>query len=624
MTTEPARPGDPRSARLARTRSGAHDPPAHGGGPAAFGAQTDDDIRSARARGRPGRSRSSPRRRRRAQIRSARARGRRNSRPWASNRLRASFGQRGAAVFWTAALALGVAGTQMASFSKEYVHIDEHLYIVLSAHVLDGGLPNVGIFDNKPPLFFYLQAGAFALLGETLSVARLFGDLSIFVMSVATFGIARRWTGPLEAGLGALLVVASTAGTLGQATLTDFPAMALLMSGVWALFAGRRRPWLAGCAGFLASAAVLVRLNLGISALAMGAWLAFCACRRSPGPGPSGRPGAPRAGSSLSPRPAGWAPLVAFSAAALALPSLFVFLYWRADALSELRFFTFDVPLSYSAQGNVSDAIGALVTWVPRALLRHHPLLTAVFAVCMATGCVAALQRLRRRPAAPPDKDDELLLAVMVAAFWIALLTAGVVNDHYVYWGVPLGAVYAARGIARATAPVDRLPAPWSARARRMVSASAFVAVAGLLASALHERATQPRLVQPVRLAAEAIAADRQPGDGVWPLDQPIASWYLDMESPVPMIFPWNLAKPAMLRPIVESGRLPARPLRAAMATSPTYLLARSADGGFRPPEFMVDYDAGEAARLAQWVQDNYALFYDAHGIAVYKAKDRS
>ena len=599
MTTEPARPGDPRSARLARTRTGAHDPPAHGGGPAAFGAQSDDDIRPARARGR------------------------RNSSPWASNRLRASFGQRGAAVFWTAALALGVAGTQMANFGKEYLHIDEHLYIVLSAHVLDGGLPNVGIFDNKPPLFFYLQAGAFALLGETLSVVRLFGDLSIFAICVATFGIARRWTGPVEAGLGAFLVVAATAGTLGQATLTDFPAMALLMASLWATLAGRRRPWLAGCAGFLASAAVLVRLNFGISVLAMGAWLAFCACRRSPGPGPPRRPGAP-AGSSLSQRPAGWAPLLAFSAAALALPSLFVFLYWRADALSELRFFTIDVPLSYSAQGNVSDAIEALVTWVPRALLRHQPLLTAVFAVCMAIGCVASVQRLRRRPASASDKDDELLLAVMVGAFWIALLIAGVVNDHYIYWGVPLGAVYAARGIALATVPVDRLPGPWPARAGRIVAGLAFVVVAGLLASALHERATQPRLVQPVRLAAEAIAADRQPGDGVWPLDQPIASWYLDMESPVPMIFPWNLAKPAMLRPIVDSGRLPARPLQAAMATLPAYLLVRSADGSFRPPEFIVDYDAGEAARLAQWVQDNYALFYDAHGIAVYKAKDRS
>ena len=61
------------------------------------------------------------------------------------------------------------------------------------------------------------------------------------------------------------------------------------------------------------------------------------------------------------------------------------------------------------------------------------------------------------------------------------------------------------------------------------------------------------------------------------------------------------------------------------METAPAYLLVRSDGGGpFRPPGFIVRYDAGEAARLAQWVRDDYALFYDAGGVAVYKAKDRS
>ena len=212
----------------------------------------------------------------------------------------------------------------------------------------------------------------------------------------------------------------------------------------------------------------------------------------------------------------------------------------------------------------------------------------------------------------------------MAGAFWVALLTAGAMHDHYVYMAVPLGAVYAARGAARATRLFGRWPDPWPDRAPRIVAATALAATASLLASALHERATQPRPVQPGRLAAEAISADRRPGDAVWPLDHPVASWYLDVASPLPLIFPWDLAKPAMLRPIVDSGRLPAQPLQAAMETAPAYLLARSeGDGVFRPPEFIVDYDAEAAARLIQWVQGEYALFYHAFGIAVYKAKDR-
>ena len=586
-------------------------------------------------------------------------------------------GPRGAALLWVLVLALGVVGAQVASFDVEGgLHPDEHVFILMAAHVLDGGLPNVGLVDIKPPLFFYLLAGTFAVFGETLAVARLFGDFSILALCVVTFGVARRWTGPACAGLGALLVVAATAGNLGQATLTDFPAMALLMGGLWAALAGRRCPWLAGCAGFLVSAAVLARLNLWISAAAIGAWLALCTRDRSPGPGPSSRPGA-RAASSRSRRTAGWAPVWAFSAAALALPLLCVFLYWRADALADLRFFSVDIPLSYSTQGSMGDAIESLVLGISRDLFQNRPILTTVFAVGMTAGAVTALQRLggrpraegarsrspllalqrlRGRPAAgtalrpgtrpdsnahaeparpgahrprarpdAPDRKDELLLALMTGAVCVALLTAGVTSVHYMYWGVPLGAVYAARGAERAAAFVGRRLGPWPARAPRIVVATAFVAVAGLLASALHKRAARPRSVQPVRLAAEAIAADRRPGDGVWPLDKLIASWYLDVDSPLPLAFPWNLSAPAVLRPLVDSGRLPARPLQAAMETAPAYLLARSDDGGpFRPPGFIVRYDAGAAARLAQWVRDAYALFYDAGGVAVYKAKDRS
>ena len=559
----------------------------------------------------------------------------------AASGFRTSFERRAAALFWVLVLALGVAGAQMAGFGQEHVHIDEHPFILMSAHVLDGGLPNVGLVDIKPPLFFYLLAGAFALFGETLAVARLFGDLSVFVMCVATFGIARRWTGPVEAGLGALLVVAATAGTLGQATLTDFPAMALLMASLWAALAGRRRPWLAGCAGFLASAAVLVRLNLWASAAAMGAWLAFCAwgrSRRLRDGEPHGPELAPRTGGR-SPGAHGWTPFLAFSAAALALPSLFVLLYWRADALPDLRFSMIDLPLSYSAQKSVTDQIESLFTWVPRILLDRRPILTVVFAVGATAGVVAALQRLRRRPFAPhaAGRDDDLLLALMAGAFGAALLTAGAMNDQYVFWCVPVGAVYAARGAERAIALAKGWPISWPARMSRMIAAAAFAVVAGLLASALRERATQPRPVQPVRLAAEAIAADWQPGDGVWPLDRPIASWYLEEDSPIPLPYPWNLRWPAMMRPLLDSGRLPAQFLRAAMEEAPAYLLLGrtpdrsvaaglgSDDGGlFRLPGFFYDHDAAEATRLAQWVQDNYALFYDAHGVAVYKARDRS
>ena len=533
--------------------------------------------------------------------------------------------------FWALALALGVAGTQMASFGTEYppwTDPDEPVFILIAAHVLDGGLPNVGLIDIKPPLFFYMLAGAFAVFGETLGVAKLFGDLAVFALCAATFGVARRWTDPAPAGLGALLIVGATAGYSGQPTTTDLPAMAFLMASLWALLAGRRNPWVAGCAGLLASAAVLVRLNLCFPAAAMGAWLAFCTWRQPrPRAGSDSRRGAPATR---------WTPLLAFSAAAMALPALFVFLYWRAGALSDLRFFTIDMSLSYLSQGNALGIAQDLAYFVMDAMI-HRPVFTAVFVAGMAAGGFSSLQQLRRRSATPtlprsaaheataPDRNDDLLLAVTAGACCIAILNGGVFYPHYVYMGVPLGAVYAARGVQQALAPTGRWPDPWPARASRIVAASAFAATAGLLATALHQRATRPPPLQPVRLAAEAIATDRRPGDGVWPIDSPIASWYLDADSPLPLIFPPNVGKPVVLRPLVESGRLPARPLQAAMESAPVYLVAQSRNGRpFRAPRYFRRYDAEAAERLDHWVRDNYSLFYDAGGIAVYKAKARS
>ena len=541
-----------------------------------------------------------------------------------------ALGSRGNAAFWALTLALGVAGAQMASFGEEYLHPDEHTFILMAAHVLDGGLPNVGLIDIKPPLFFYILAGAFAFFGETLSVARLFGDVAILALCAATFGVARRWTDPAPAGLGALLVVVATAGSLGRATMTDVPAMALLMASLWALLANRRDPWVAGCAGFFASAAVLVRLNLCFPVAAMGAWLAFRAwrtradLRRGAGSGPT---------PSHASR---WKPLLAFSAAAMALPALFVFLYWRADALADLHFFTIDVPLSYLGQKSALKIYVDLAYFVTDTLI-HRPVLTVVFVAATAAGGMAALQQLRRRPATAarsrpaareataPDRSDDLLLAVTAGACCFALVSGGIFWGHYFIWAFPLGAVYAARGAQQAIALAGRWPDPWPARASRIVAASAFAATTGLLATTLHQRATRPPSVQPVRLAAEAIAADRQPGNGVWPIEKSIASWYLDVDSPLPLIQPPNVDKPVVLRPLVESGRLSARPLQAAMESAPVYLVAESLNGRpFRAPRYVQRYDAEAAERLDLWVRDNYALFYDALGVAVYKAKARS
>lgn len=534
------------------------------------------------------------------------------------------------AAFWWLVFALGVAGTQLPSFDQETLHPDEPGRLVMAAHVLDGNLPGVGIFDIKPPLFSALLAGTFAAFGRTLAAARLFGDVAVLLLCGATFAVARRWTNPVPAGLAALLIVAATAGYTGQATLTDVPAMALLMASAGVLLA-RRGDWRAcAAAGVLASAAVLTRLNLALPAGALGAWLAFRALRGPP--------------------PRRWAPSAAFATAGLALPAVFFVLYWRADALLELRLLLIDVPLSYGAQASVGETLAAQAALLWRTV-QDRPLAAVAFAAAAAAGgCAVAASRRqagrvraigspagaeagnnrkREPPGAgngrsPAGPEDELLLAGMVVATGAALATAGQASAHYAYMCIPIGAVYAARGLSWAAERAGRLPGRWQTRARTAAAPAALAVTAGVLSSALHERATRAPVRQPIRRVAEAVAADRRPGDGVWPIGVTIAPWHLGTALPLPLVFAYDLAKPAVMRPLTESGYLGPRPLEDAMATDPVYLIVRSNGGTrFRPPGFVGAYDAEQAASLARWVRDNYSLFYDDGDFSVYKAKTR-
>ncbi len=126
---------------------------------------------------------------------------------------------------------------------------------------------------------------------------------------------------------------------------------------------------------------------------------------------------------------------------------------------------------------------------------------------------------------------------------------------------------------------------------------------------------------RPLLRAAEVVAADRRPGDAVWPIDAVIVSWYLNLEPATPVAFPRNFNNPAIMRPLVESGYLAPDALGETMDSNPAHLVVRSTGGGsFEPPHFIRNYNARRAADFGKWVQDRYSLFYDDGRVSVYKA----
>lgn len=330
-------------------------------------------------------------------------------------------------VLWIAALALWIGVTHAGFLAKEVGNWDEATFVLMAAEVLDGRLPYVPLFDLKPPMIFFMLAGAMAVFGESMLVVRLFGVACILSSAIAAFAIARRWVDPVSAGLAAFMLVAVTAAFNGGAVFSELPATAFLMAASWLLIARSDRPWTAAAVGLLLSLAVLTRTNLAIAAAAVGLWFV---CGRMPF-------GARvRAGAAFA--LAGALPVVAI-----------VLLYWSAGALAELRHALIDAHMAFL--DHVVDPLRKL-RFLARPWLRviepERPLEALTFGLFMlgvAAGLAAAGRTMLRGERS--EKRENALLLLLAAAIFASIL----VSDwrplgHYYLQLFPIGMVFCALG----------------------------------------------------------------------------------------------------------------------------------------------------------------------------------
>lgn len=86
-------------------------------------------------------------------------------------------------------------------FNQSSVHwreniADDHLYAYGGWRILHGATPYLGVWDNKPPGVWWLNAGAFAICGEGLGPDLLLGTLALVTLIVAFTAAARALYGP--------------------------------------------------------------------------------------------------------------------------------------------------------------------------------------------------------------------------------------------------------------------------------------------------------------------------------------------------------------------------------------------------------------------------------------------
>lgn len=506
--------------------------------------------------------------------------------------------------FWAPVFALAVFVTHVGSLSREVIDWDESSFILMAAHMLGGNLPYVELTDPKPPVIFFLLAGAMQVLGESLLTVRLVGWLCILTTGIAVFAIARRHGAPAPAALGALMFIAMSSVDAGQYTSSELPAAALLMLSVWTLVAGKRSPWRAGAAGLLMSLAVLARSNLGIAAAALGAWLLLGSFRPSLGIGRRA--------------------VAAYVATGLAAPALLALLYWHNGALPKLQLALVDMAVGGRGYGPADLLRGHAHQWYE--LIRDEPLLYGIFALATVAGMTGAVRRAiqgRTAPSAGNDSGYTELLCLMCGAICLSFLI-GRSSPHHHYWlqVFPILAIFCAMALDRAPALAGERREPLLRRAGYTLALVCMASAMWTTAPSAISLMADPRGLSEshyVRRAAAAVAADRRPDADIWALRYHLILWYLDMPSIIaPQVHPSHVVSiPAHLWS--RDGHDTAGKWEQLLKTRPVYIVTDPA----HTEKFVYYLDEAAADDMRNLVDNHYSIFYDDGRIRIYKRLEK-
>src|SRR4029077_301931 len=115
---------------------------------------------------------------------------------------------------------------------------DESTFILMGQNLLDGNLPYVELWDNKPPLAFAFFAPVI-LFWKSIVAVRIAGTICVFITAYFTYRIGTRiWH--REVGLLAAIfsVVSTSLLPAGQATMTEIIALVPTMSALLILLWG--------------------------------------------------------------------------------------------------------------------------------------------------------------------------------------------------------------------------------------------------------------------------------------------------------------------------------------------------------------------------------------------------
>jgi 4-amino-4-deoxy-L-arabinose transferase-like glycosyltransferase len=157
-------------------------------------------------------------------------------------------------------------------FFPAVIDWDESTLILLGQSILDGHLPYLKLWDNKPPLAFFSFALFIKMLGESIFAMRLAGTVCVVLVAYICCWVGETIWPRRQAGLvaGLLSISVISVAPSGQATMTETVALVPLMGALWILATRRLNLWELAGAGALLAVTALIRMNLLYVSLAVG------------------------------------------------------------------------------------------------------------------------------------------------------------------------------------------------------------------------------------------------------------------------------------------------------------------------------------------------------------------
>lgn len=461
-------------------------------------------------------------------------------------------------------------------FGPLTIHMDEHTFLVMGQDVARGHLPYLHLWDNKPPLIFFLTAVVSTVAQHEIWVVRLVAALFDVASALLVKRLADRLFGASAIHwLCALWCVAAfTASTAGGALMSETMALPFLMGGALLLCAEKPTLRQGFVAGVLLGAAALIRLTPALPAVVVVFLiLGIALLRRDLG-------------------------LLRFAMATVS-GGLFTLLavaapYAVAGELDMLLRSALLAPLAY-VQGSPQESLIEILLRQPPAKVVSLPLIAGIAGF--------AYQVLRGK-----TTPGFWLFAAIGAAQLIAILQ-GPPWKHYLAMMFPFACVFAAPLIARALA----FP-------RSRVITLLLAAVLAMPVPVAFKRAWARAQERDIAAETYRLLADRMaPSDTLYATVDYALYWLLDRTPPHPIVtHARNIARDFMFRTLPYGLRTGGEVMRAALATRPTWIVfCRDCE---ETKWYAPDTEIGRV--LAPILARDYELQPSPAGRAIFRLRD--